>query len=62
MSIFQGCGSLQGTSPEFWNGNKFKALGTDKEGYWGALAGCDQLSNYSAAANISSNWVTGSGI
>ena len=62
MSIFQGCSSLEGTSPEFWNGNKFKALGTNKEGYWGALAGCTKLSNYATAESISSNWITGNNI
>ena len=62
MSIFQGCSSLQGTSPEFWNGNKFKALGTNKDGYWGALADCTNLSNYTTASNVSSNWTTGNKI
>ena len=62
MSIFQGCGNLSGTSPEFWNGNKFTVLGTNKEGYWGALAGCTKLSNYSTAQAVSANWITGNNI
>ena len=56
-SIFQGCTNLQGTAPEFWNGNKFTALDPGTNGYWGALANCTQLTNYETARNISENWV-----
>jgi hypothetical protein len=60
FSIFQGCGNLQGTAPEFWNGAKFTAMGPgNTTGYAGALSGCTQLTNYAIAQNIdqSGAWV-----
>ena len=54
--IFQGCSNLGGTAPEFWNGAKFTALQGDQQGYWGALHGCTNLSNYSVAQAVSTNW------
>ena len=56
-AIFGYCTQLQGTSPEFWNGAKFTAMGGNENDYWGALHGCTQLSNYNAAKNKSNNWV-----
>ena len=55
--IFYNCTSLEGTSPEFWNGAKFTALKGNQDGYWGALYRCTKLSNYQVAESISTNWV-----
>ncbi len=61
-SIFQDCENLNGTAPEFWNGNKFINIESSKEGYWGALAGCTNLTNYATANSMSANWITGNDI
>ena len=62
-AIFYGCGNLEGTSPEFWNGAKFTAMGGgDSNGYAGALCGCTKLTNYAIAESIDPMWTAGQGI
>ena len=55
-AIFGYCTNLEGTSPEFWNGAKFTALGGEENDYWGALHGCTKLTNYEIARLKSENW------
>ena len=56
--IFYACSNLEGTSPEFWNGAKFTAMGAgDANGYAGALARCTKLTNYAVAQAKDQAWV-----
>jgi hypothetical protein len=54
--IFKGCSSLEGTSPEFWNKQKFPSILESSAGYYGALAGT-KVSNLEDARAVNSNWV-----
>ena len=54
--LFYNCSNIVGTSPEFWNGNKFTAIAGNQNGFWGALYNCTKLSNYAAAQGVSKDW------
>lgn len=55
-NIFYNCTELTGSSPEFWNPDKFSKIESTESGYYGALYKCNKLSNYNAANSKSTNW------
>lgn len=55
-ALFYDDSSLTGNLPAFYDGNVFSKIEGSQNGYYGAIHGCVNLSNYSAINEIDSNY------